>query len=29
MKADIALNTPDASTFYTPDAKGYSDYPTH
>ncbi len=22
------LNTPDATTFYTPDAKGYTDYPT-
>jgi N-ethylmaleimide reductase len=22
------LNTPDMATFYTPDAKGYTDYPT-
>lgn len=27
-KAGAALNAPDASTFYTPGAKGYTDYPT-
>ena len=27
IKAGVALNTPDASTFYTPGAKGYTDYP--
>jgi N-ethylmaleimide reductase len=27
MKADLPLNAPDASTFYTPGAKGYTDYP--
>jgi len=27
MKADAALNAPDMSTFYTPGAKGYTDYP--
>lgn len=27
MRAGIALNEPDASTFYTPGAKGYTDYP--
>ncbi len=26
-KADAALNAPDPSTFYTPGAKGYTDYP--
>jgi len=26
-KADAALNVPDASTFYTPGPKGYTDYP--
>jgi len=26
MKAGLALNAPDPSTFYTPDAKGYTDY---
>jgi N-ethylmaleimide reductase len=26
-KAGAALNTPDAATFYTPGAKGYTDYP--
>ena len=28
IKAGAALNAPDASTFYTPGAKGYTDYPT-
>ena len=28
LKAGVALNAPDASTFYTPGAKGYTDYPT-
>lgn len=28
IKAGAALNTPDPSTFYTPGAKGYTDYPT-
>ena len=27
LKAGIPLNEPDASTFYTPGAKGYTDYP--
>jgi N-ethylmaleimide reductase len=27
MRANAALNTPDMSTFYTPGAKGYTDYP--
>ncbi|MBT9493590.1 MAG: alkene reductase [Paucibacter sp.] len=27
LKAGAALNAPDASTFYTPGAKGYTDYP--
>jgi len=27
MRANAALNAPDASTFYTPGAKGYTDYP--
>jgi N-ethylmaleimide reductase len=27
MKAGLALNSPDPSTFYTPGAKGYTDYP--
>lgn len=27
-KTGAALNTPDVSTFYTPGAKGYTDYPT-
>ena len=27
MKAGAALNAPDADTFYTADAKGYTDYP--
>jgi N-ethylmaleimide reductase len=27
MKAGAALNAPDMSTFYTPGAKGYTDYP--
>jgi len=27
MKAGIKLNDPDPSTFYTPGAKGYTDYP--
>jgi len=28
VKAGAALNAPDASTFYTPGARGYTDYPT-
>ena len=28
IQAKAALNTPDAATFYTPGAKGYTDYPT-
>ena len=28
IKVKAALNTPDSSTFYTPGAKGYTDYPT-
>jgi N-ethylmaleimide reductase len=28
MRAGAALNAPDMSTFYTPGAKGYTDYPT-
>jgi N-ethylmaleimide reductase len=28
IQAGAALNTPDASTFYTPGAAGYTDYPT-
>jgi N-ethylmaleimide reductase len=28
VKAGVALNTPDSSTYYTPGAKGYTDYPT-
>jgi N-ethylmaleimide reductase len=28
MKAGAALNAPDMTTFYTADAKGYTDYPT-
>lgn len=28
MRAGAALNPPDMATFYTPDAKGYTDYPT-
>jgi len=28
VKAGAPLNAPDASTFYTPGAKGYTDYPT-
>ncbi|MBK1718004.1 alkene reductase [Thiocystis violacea] len=27
MRAGAELNAPDVSTFYTPDAKGYTDYP--
>lgn len=27
LKAGVALNAPDAATFYTPGAKGYTDYP--
>jgi N-ethylmaleimide reductase len=27
-KAGAALNAPDMDTFYTPGAKGYTDYPT-
>ncbi len=28
VKAGAALNVPDSSTYYTPGAKGYTDYPT-
>ncbi len=28
MRQDAALNAPDSTTFYTPGAKGYTDYPT-
>lgn len=28
MRANAALNAPDMATFYTPGAKGYTDYPT-
>jgi len=28
FKKEAPLNTPDQSTFYTPGAKGYTDYPT-
>lgn len=28
FKTDAALNTPDQNTFYTPGAKGFTDYPT-
>ncbi len=28
VKAGAALNTPDSSTYYTPGAQGYTDYPT-
>jgi N-ethylmaleimide reductase len=28
MRQDAPLNTPDQTTFYTPGAKGYTDYPT-
>ena len=28
LQTKAALNTPDATTFYTPGAKGYTDYPT-
>ena len=28
VKAGAALNTPDTSTYYSPGAKGYTDYPT-
>jgi len=27
LNAGIPLNEPDATTFYTPGAKGYTDYP--
>ncbi|MBL7687657.1 MAG: hypothetical protein JNJ49_06450 [Bdellovibrionaceae bacterium] len=27
LKKDAPLNSPDPSTFYGPDAKGYTDYP--
>jgi len=27
MQAGLPLNPPDAATFYTPGAKGYTDYP--
>ena len=29
MRADAPLNPPDMTTFYTPGAKGYTDYPRH
>lgn len=28
FKADVSLNTPDQTTFYTPGSKGYTDYPS-
>jgi N-ethylmaleimide reductase len=28
MKNNVELTTPDMDTFYTADAKGYTDYPT-
>ena len=28
IKAGATLNAPDSNTFYTPGAKGYTDYPT-
>jgi N-ethylmaleimide reductase len=28
IQTKAALNAPDAATFYTPGAKGYTDYPT-
>jgi N-ethylmaleimide reductase len=28
LQAGAALNVPDQSTFYTPGAKGYTDYPS-
>jgi N-ethylmaleimide reductase len=28
IKAKAPLNVPDSTTFYTPGAKGYTDYPT-
>jgi N-ethylmaleimide reductase len=28
LKHDLELNVPDGNTFYTPDATGYTDYPT-
>jgi len=28
LRTDAALNAPDMATFYTPGAKGYTDYPT-
>ena len=28
FRQDAPLNPPDASTFYTPGAKGYTDYPS-
>ena len=28
IQAGAALNAPDSATFYTPGAKGYTDYPT-
>ena len=28
IKTKAALNAPDSNTFYTPGAKGYTDYPT-
>jgi N-ethylmaleimide reductase len=27
LRKDLALNTPDTATFYTPGGKGYTDYP--
>ncbi|MBI5538348.1 MAG: alkene reductase [Deltaproteobacteria bacterium] len=29
LEKNLALNAPDFATFYTPGAKGYTDYPTH
>ncbi len=28
IKAKAPLNVPDSTTFYTPGARGYNDYPT-
>jgi N-ethylmaleimide reductase len=28
LRANAALNTPDMATFYSPGARGYTDYPT-
>jgi len=29
LRQGVALNPPDMPTFYTPGAKGYTDYPVH